>query len=214
MSEFDELLRRAAAGDLDAQGDVVERFYPRVRSLVHARLDKDFRQSHRWIMPLFSTRDVVHDVLADAVRKLDDTTFADEGAFVGYLATIVRNRLLDAVRYHEAARRDQRRLVRDSDTDGDISARPAGRGDGSPELAAELGEQVRILHEVLDSFGPRHKALLEMRLVDDEPFPVVAVKLGYASAESARQAFWDAKARLLVKLRARGMRGDGQTTQV
>jgi hypothetical protein len=64
----------------------------------------------------------------------------------------------------------------------------------------------------MDSFQPRHRALLEMRIVDEEPFPAIATKLGYASAETARQAFWDAQAKLLVRLRARGIKGPGGTT--
>ena len=37
----------------------------------------------------------------------------------------------------------------------------------------------------------------------------IAESLGYASAETARQAFVDAQARLLVRLRAKGVRPPG-----
>ena len=57
----------------------------------------------------------------------------------------------------------------------------------------------------------RHRALVTMRIVDEETFPAIAEQLGYASAETVRQAFVEAQARLLVKLRARGVRPPGET---
>jgi hypothetical protein len=98
------------------------------------------------------------------------------------------------------------------DGDGEDLASPSSR-EAPPALAASLAEQAGVLQEVLDGFSPRHRALLELRLVDGEQFGAIAVKLGYASAETARLAFWDAQARLLVKLRARGIRASGEQTQ-
>ena len=75
----------------------------------------------------------------------------------------------------------------------------------SPCLAASLAEHAGVLREVMESLPERQRALLEIRLVDDEPFAAVAEKLGYASAETARQGCLEAQAKLLVKLRARGI---------
>ena len=47
--------------------------------------------------------------------------------------------------------------------------------------------------------------------VDEVTYPEIAKMLGFASAETARQAFVEAQARLLVKLRARGLRPPGET---
>ena len=74
------------------------------------------------------------------------------------------------------------------------------------ELAAQLGERAMILREVLDGFSHRHRALLELRLVEETAFPAIATELGYASAETARQAFCEAQAKLVVRLRVRGVR--------
>ena len=200
-----ELLKRVVARDEDARGQLIRDFYPRVRGIVHRELQQDFRRQHRWILPLFSTRDVVQDVFTQVIDDLDECHFEDEGGLVAYLSTVVRHRLLDAVRFHEAKRRDSRRNVNpDDDSPGvlDASSEP------TPALAASLVEQAGLLREVLGSFRDRQRTVLEMRLVDEMSFPAIAGKLGFASAETARRAFLDAKAKLLVRLRARGVRAD------
>ncbi|MCA8942508.1 MAG: sigma-70 family RNA polymerase sigma factor [Planctomycetes bacterium] len=198
-----KLIRSSVAGDTGAQSALVARLYPKVQTIVHRELEKDFRQRHKWILPLFSTRDIVHDVFAGVVAGLDESAdFPNEAAFVGYLSTMVRNRLLDAVRHNEAGKRDVRRR---SDASGTMIDRMARTQSSTPELAAHLAEQAEVLREVLDEFPDRHRALVTMRMMDGETFPVIAEKLGYASAETARQSFLDAQAKLLVKLRARGL---------
>ena len=57
----------AATGDETAQERVVDACYMHVKQLVHRDLEQDFRKRHKWIMPLFSTHDVVHEVLAAVV---------------------------------------------------------------------------------------------------------------------------------------------------
>ncbi len=203
------LVARCIAGDAPARNELVLRFHPRVRELVHRELTDDFRKRHRWMLALFSTRDVVQEVLAAVVDALETGEFPDEDAFASYLATMVKHRLLDAVRHHEAQKRDVRREARETDPEV-LQAQPDPDA-RTPALAAQLSEQAAMLNAVLDAFEPRRKALLSMRLIDEETFPAIAHKLGYASAETARQAFVESQARLLVKLRAAGLRPPGET---
>ncbi|MGB3965838.1 MAG: ECF-type sigma factor, partial [Planctomycetota bacterium] len=114
MTDWPELqaaIAAAATGDAVAQERVVAACHADVARLVHRDLERDFRQKHRWMLPLFSTHDVVQEVLIAVVRDLADTQFAGKEPFFAYLGTLVRHRLLDAVRCHEAARRDGRRQV-------------------------------------------------------------------------------------------------------
>lgn len=202
----------AARGDEAAQEQVVASCEDEVRRLVHRDLQGDFRQRHRWMMPLFSTHDVVQEVLVAVVRDLADTHFDGPAPFCAYLGTLVRHRLLDAVRFHEAARRDERKHVPEG-TQGMADVH-AGR-EATPTLAASLGERAGLVRDALAELPERHRRLLELRLLEDATFPVIREALGYASDETARQAFHDAQARLLVKLRVRGfgktVGGQGQT---
>lgn len=193
----------AAAGDRAAQDEVVARCYPHVQRLVHRDLDRDFRRNHGWILPLFSTHDVVHEVLVAVVADLRDTSFDGPAKFHAYLGTLVRHRLLDAVRHHEAARRDRRRQAAEP-TAGLAAVAPDGR-EATPTLAASLGERAEIVRAALQELPERQRRVLELRLLEEATFPAIATALGYASEETARQAFRDAQARLLVKLRVRGL---------
>ena len=193
----------AAAGDRDARERIVAACLPEVRALVHHSLQQDFRRRHRWMLPLFSTHDVVHEVLVAVVHDLSDTQFDGIAPFCAYLGTLVRHRLLDAVRFHEAARRDGRRQVAEP-TDG-IAAVAADRREATPSFAASLGERAGLVRTALGELPERQRRLLELRLIDEATFGQIAQALGYASEETARQAFHDARARLLVKLRVRGL---------
>jgi RNA polymerase sigma factor (sigma-70 family) len=192
----------AARGDQAAQERVVAACYADVKRLVHRDLEQDFRQRHRWILPLFSTHDVVHEVLMAVVRDLADTQFAGPEPFFAYLGTLVRHRLLDAVRCHEAARRDGRRQV--AEPTAGLAGVAADAREATPTFAAALGERAALVREALAELPERQRRLLELRLLEDATFPVIKEALGYASDETARQACHDAQARLLVKLRVRG----------
>ena len=201
--ELERTIAAAARGDGAAQERLVAACYADVQRLVHRDLQADFRQRHRWILPLFSTHDVVHEVLIAVVRDLADTSFAGPEPFFAYLGTLVRHRLLDAVRCHEAARRDGRKQVGD-DTCG-LAAVATDRREATPTLAASLGERAALVREALAELPERQRRVLELRLLEDATFPVIREQLGYASDETARQACHDAQARLLVKLRVRGL---------
>jgi len=199
----------AAAGDAAAKDRLVAHCYEPVQRLVHRDLERDFRQKHRWMMPLFSTHDVVHEVLAAVVRDLADTSFVGPEPFYAYLGTLVRHRLLDAVRFHEAARRDGRKQV--VEPTAGLAAVAADNREATPTLAASLGERAALVREALAELPERQRRLLEMRLLEAATFPVIAEALGYSSEETARQACAAAQARMLVKLRSRGFGGTMST---
>lgn len=197
---FSALLDRARAGDRQAQDDLIARFYERVREVVHQRLEFDLRRNQRWVAPLFSTSDVVQEVFVGVVRTLGDFDGDDEADFVRYLSGAVRNRIIDALRHHEAHKRDGRR-VRSAD-----EQEPAG-SDPTPSWIASLAEQMEVYRTVVAELPERERRLLEERLEERREFDGIAQALGLPSADAARKAFNRAQALLLAKLHLRGMRG-------
>jgi RNA polymerase sigma factor (sigma-70 family) len=204
-------LAAVKAGDQEARAVLFDRFYGPVREIVHRQLQHDFRKNHRWILPLFSTGDIVQEVFLGVVHhQLDGfvgTDGTDEEAFVQYLTAIVKHRLVDAMRYHEASRRDVRRRVEQptQDTTRAGAMGDAAAGDVTPSIAASIGEQLGVYNEVMDEMPQKQRRLLELRMEKEESFATIADVLGIASADAARQSFRLAKAKLLVRLRARGM---------
>jgi RNA polymerase sigma factor (sigma-70 family) len=201
-------LAAVKAGDQEARAVLFDRFHGRVREIVHRQLQHDFRKNHRWILPLFSTGDIVQEVFLGVVHhQLDGFVGTDEEAFVQYLTAIVKHRLVDAMRYHEASRRDVRRRVEQStqDTTRAGAMSDAAAGDATPSIAASIGEQLGVYNEVMDEMPQKQRRLLELRMEKEESFATIADVLGIASADAARQSFRLAKAKLLVRLRARGL---------
>lgn len=191
---FLETLENARSGDREALDVLANRFYPVVQELVHQRLATDLRRSRPWLSARFSTGDVVHSVFEGVLWDLGAFAGRTEEAFVGYLATVVRNRILDALRFHQAAQRDGRKghpITGEFDIEG-LEADPA-------EFAAAAEDSARLLAAIA-RFEPRVQHLLRARLEGLASFRELAEQLGYGSESAARRAFFEAQARLSIEL--------------
>ena len=169
-----------------------ERHYAEVQARVHQLLAQDVRRGRPWLAAMLSTGDIVHEVFLGVVRDFAGFRGHSEGEFVAYLARLVRNRLIDTVRHHEAARRDRRRVA-DELPDVPASERSPGSKLGGRDDAEQLAAILQTLPE-------RDRSLLRGRLEDEQPFQDLAEALSYASADSPRKAFCAVQARVLAKL--------------
>ncbi|MBK8097225.1 MAG: sigma-70 family RNA polymerase sigma factor [Planctomycetes bacterium] len=203
MDGLTQLLAAAKAGDKAARTELIERFHPRVASLVHRQIQRRLRPQQHALLRMLSTGDIVQDVFVEVLRGLDRWDGDSEEAFVTLLATLVEHRLVDQIRRSQAARRDVRRV-------GDQGPMTAGvtAGVHSPGQEAASEEQLAIYREVLDSFPERERALLALRLEDGLEFAELAERLAWPSADAARKAFHSVQARLLLRLRQRGIDPD------
>ena len=193
-SDFPILLERARRSDPAALDTLARRFYPDVQRLVHHRLAADIRYGRPWISARFSTGDVVQSVFEGVLRDLAAFAGENEEAFVGYLATVVRNRIVDAVRFHEAAQRDGRRGLPLDD------ALDAEDREDDPADAAAFAERLERLLAALAGFEPRVQHLLRARMEGLASFRELAEQLGYGSESAARRAYFDAQAKLALRL--------------
>lgn len=205
--DWQQELTAAIAGDRAALDAVVTRYYAPVQAQVHRELQQDFRRHHAWILPLFSTGDIVQEVFLSVVQSLERFVPEDEQSLIRYLTTLVKHRIVDAVRHHEAGRRDQRKRIEPADEAG-TAGMPAAP-DPTPSMVASIAEQIGTFREVLASFPERERRLLELRLVHEEPWSAIAGQLAYPSEDAARKAFRATQGLLLVRLRARGLRTEG-----
>lgn len=174
--------------------EICQRFYPRVQAMVHQMLANDVRRGRPWLASVMSTGDVVQEVFLGVVRDFEGFRGTGEAALVAYLARLVRNRLIDSLRHHEAFRRDQRRHVPGLDAVLSESLSPFSR--------ARANEDVDALRRLLATLADRDRALLLGRIEDGESFQQLADALAYASADSARKAFCAVQARLLARMPA------------
>lgn len=225
MHGLPELLQRARAGDRQARGELIERFYDRTASLVHRQMQQRLRPQQHAMLRQLSTGDIVQEVFVEVLRGLDrwqvdeaipeaadkseaELEQAREQAFCALLATLVEHRLVDQVRRSQAARRDVRRLG----SEGPTTAGIAQSSDGPATLAGNA-EQLAIYRDVLGTFDERERALLTMRLEDGAEFAELAERLAWATPDAARKAFHLAQAKLLLRLRQRGVDPGAQGTE-
>ena len=176
-------LRAVRAGDEALLAKLANRYYPRVKSLVHRRLRHDFRRNHSWIQSAFSTGDVVQNVFLRVLASLDNVRCTEESAFLNYLAAMVENHLLDALRHHQADRRDARR---DKNSDSAMLEALAKAAPGlSPSHDASMREQVDALRSILQSLTGKQQEVWKLRVQRHRSFAEIADQLGYASADVA-----------------------------
>jgi RNA polymerase sigma factor (sigma-70 family) len=194
---FEHILAAARAGDDRAVDALAARFYPTVQRLVHQKLTHELRANRPWLAARFSTGDVVQEVFQGVLRDLGAFAGPDEDAFVGYLAMVVRNRIVDAIRFHEADRRDVRRGS-PPPTELDLAAPP-----GDPARSVEERELVDRVMATLETFEPRERLLVRARLEDTASFAELTRQLGYGSESAARRAFYAAQAKLTLALKER-----------
>jgi RNA polymerase sigma factor (sigma-70 family) len=194
LPEFLALLDAARGGDRKAVDSLVERYYPHVEETVHRDLSRDLRYSRPWLTARFSTGDVVQDVFRSLLADLQKFEGKTEQAFCGYLAMIIRNRLLDAIRFHEAAQRDGR-------LSADLAAQPdpwdAAAGPATSIADAESADR---LEQAIATLEERERLLLRARIEQETQFVVLAERLGYSSKWAARRAFYAAQSKVLVHL--------------
>ena len=192
---FRDELEAARQGDAAALSRLADRFYPTVQRIVHRKLAVDLRSSKPWLAARFSTGDVVQEVFQSVLHDLHAFAGTNEEAFIGYLAMVIRNRIIDAVRFHEADCRDGRRVTR-SEVAMDIAG---PEGDPATEIAT--GELVERLHAALNQFDTRTQLLVRARMEGQATFGDLANQLGFETESGARKAFYAAQARLTLLLK-------------
>lgn len=194
---FTELLQHVRAGQSDARDELFARVYPAVGPMVHRSLSRDVRRGRSWLQARFSTGDIVQEVCRAAFASLDAFAGETQEDFEAFLATLVRNRIIDAIRFHEAEQRDGRRS---SGTDVDEEARI---DEASPDEVASSREIDEEFRRALEIFPEREQILLRARLENTLSFAELTRILGYSSVTTAKRAFAEGRARLAARMALR-----------
>jgi DNA-directed RNA polymerase specialized sigma24 family protein len=149
---FADLIRRVRSGDADAAAAVVQRYEPEIRRAVRLRLtDPGLRR-------VLDSMDICQSVLANFFVRAAAGQFVLEqpDQLLRLLVVMARNKLRDQVSYHQAARRDQRR----------IEADPAAALDdahaNAPSPSAVLSAR-ELLDAVRGALPPEERELADQR---------------------------------------------------
>ncbi len=201
-----DLLALAQQGDRAALDSLVARYYDRVAGMVRVRLGPRLRRD-------LDTHDVVHEVFAAFVHKLDEFEMRDDASLVTYLATLARRRLLDASRHQHADKRGAGHAeVSLSGNDDD-----EGAVDPPAQITQPLDRLLRderrdLIEACLAELPEPQRELIVLRGYAGHAFEAIAKLTSRASADAARMAYAKALVALGDKLRRRLPRTKTHTT--
>ncbi len=203
--DFQQTLAAARGGDQPALDRLFDTYYPTVERLAHREIQAGPRTGQPWLLPMLTTGDLVQESCRSVLRDMSRFEGETEGQFVAYLTAVVRNRLRDLVRFHEAVRRDRRR-----DEHRTNACEPA---DPTQEPLEQLTqeEESHLFYSVLADLPGRERSLILGRFEDRSGYAALARDLGFPSEDAARKAYYRAYARLTTRLARRGIRIGART---
>ena len=186
-----DLLRSAAAGDQAAWSELFARHRAVMRTLVQCQIPARLRSR-------METEDVLQSAFISAFQKLESFQYQGEDSLEAWLKEIIRNKLLDRVRYHYAACRNPER-----------EDEPRGKGERAEEVKDESPLPLAVLEAAerqtdmllaIDKLTESDQTIIVLRHFDHLTFADIAEKLDIAETTARRRCF-DALERLFQIMR-------------
>lgn len=168
MESTATLLARARAGDPLAKNQLCERFRALLMRWAHGRLPPFARDG------ITQTDDLVQNTLVRALNSLSGFEPRHEGAFLGYLRTVLLNQIRDQIR---------RVRRRPEATELDESTADHGRSPLETTIGAELLERY---DRALEELPAEHRQAVILRIELGYSYQQVGEALGKPSPNAAR----------------------------
>lgn len=191
-----ELINQAREGRMEAYERLFQRYYARVRAVVHRRVGDRIRLD-------FESGDILQDAMIQAFLSLDRYEVQDNAAFIDWMGGIVENRIRAANRHVHAAKRDRAHEVafehiRTAVSSGSLRLEPSA-GLLSPSGEAARKEEGRQMWAALEQLRDRYRRVIVLRHFEDASWDAVAESLDCPSPDAARMLY----ARATVELKKR-----------
>lgn len=190
--DVQDLVRRAAAGDAEAAGELARRYEGRVKASIRRRLGSALRAR-------VDTDDLFQSTIAASLADLQGFRFEGEKAFVGWLTQVAERRIQDAARFHGAARRDVGREGPLPEDDLLLGGRT------SPTQGAVRGESTAGLRRAMEVLPEVERRVVELHSFQGMGFREVAEAVGLADKNAARHLFQKALRRMEDWLDGQGL---------
>ncbi|MDJ0973235.1 MAG: RNA polymerase sigma factor [Planctomycetota bacterium] len=177
------LVERAATGDEEAQGELLERLRPRLVLWCAGRMSKKLRAK---VQP----EDVAQEVLLalhKALPALD--TSGGRKAFLKWVFRVAENRVRDIAGHHGALKRK--------------TVPPRSFAQTSPSLAAARAEMIGELRAALDELPEDYRTVIQLRRLEEREIDDVAAKMD-RSPGATHTLYWRAVAALRDQMKKRG----------
>ena len=169
-----DLLEQAVNGDNDALSDLLKRHLASVRRAISGRVP------HRW-RSLLSEEDVVQETFADAFHDIRRFDLKRDGSFSGWLSSLAKCNLHDAIRMLEAEKRggDRKRVEVKLSGDSHAALIELLSSDGStPSRHAAHDEARSVLDHSISKLPPDYRKVVRMYDLEGESIEKTAAALG------------------------------------
>lgn len=171
-----DLVSKVKAGDIEARYKLLERAVPPLRSWARGKLP-------RWARSLADTQDLVQDVVARTLPRLDVIKLDTPQSLQNFLRQAVRNQIIDEVRKAKSRPRDDEALESQADP-----APPAVQ-------VVVTREDMRRYKKALLSLEPAERDMIRARHAGKD-YVEIALMFSRPSAAAARMAVNRAIAKL------------------
>lgn len=188
------LLKDAKAGRDDALNDLLARYAPRIKQAVAISLG-------RLPSRAADIDDVVQEVLLAAFKNFDRYEVRTDASFMGWLVTIVLNKIRDFAKRDKAQKRGGGKVQRLADLADTTTAEPAipARGPTPTQIAREH-ELAEAEQAALVQLPERYREVIVFHDLLGMSYAEIAPKLGYATDAPPRALHNRARKKLGVLL--------------
>jgi RNA polymerase sigma-70 factor (ECF subfamily) len=188
----EDLVRRARAGEEEAERLLFERHAPRLRAIVRRRLRGILRRK-------VGESDVLQEAYLVAHQRMADFDDRGDGSFHRWLSQILENKIRDELRRHlGAGKRDVRQEVSQA---ADSPPPSALARDPSPSIVAMREEERARVEAAMASLSDEHRLLLGMAHEQGLAIAEIARRLG-KNADAVYKAYGRATQALARRLSA------------
>jgi RNA polymerase sigma factor (sigma-70 family) len=163
---FKDLLKGVQSGSPAATRRLIERYGPHILRAVRRRLDKSIRAK-------FDSFDFAQAVWASFFSKFEDADkFEGPERFIGYLATIAQNKVINEMR--RRTQTEKYNINRERSLDDSRTCLAGGLVESTPS-PSQLAIADELWSRMLEGSSERHRQILELR------------RTGHTNDEIARQ---------------------------
>ncbi len=174
QSQIQSWVDAAATGDQLAVSKLLATYHPALRTRAEARMDPALRNR-------FEPEDILQQVYLQVIREIDRFEDRGDGSFLGWVSTILDNKLIDVRR---AAYRQVRNIAREmpvaavAPTDSYWNLLDFIYADsGTPSQAARKDEAVGALLACVSRLSELHRQVIQLRFLQGMSVGDVAQEL-------------------------------------
>ena len=172
------LVRRAKEGQKEALGRLFDRYYERVRKIVHLRLGDKLRG-------LMDSDDILQDTFINAIKSFDRFEMRNEASVINWLSRIAERAIMRQAQHFRAEKRNAKQVPIDELDSQDLGIQIAD-GQRGPGTSMARREQAQTIEACIQELPEQYREIIVLRNYVEYSWEEVAKEHGRPSVDAAR----------------------------